>query len=89
MLMSTIIFENISKWLLLKGSYEEYTLECLIDVPPASPIKFSIFFHPVHSTSWKYSTSWKCNLYVVNIFLADSNFLTKLCSSDPSSIVTF
>ena len=33
---------------------------------------------PVHSTSWK------CNLYFVNIFKAGCNFLTKFCSSDSS-----
>ena len=32
----------------------------------------------VHSTSWKFS------LYFVYIFIADWNFLTKFCSSDPS-----
>ena len=38
----------------------------------------------VHSTSWKFSTWWKFSLYLVYIFIADWNFLTKFCSSNPS-----
>ena len=38
----------------------------------------------VHSTSWKFSNSWKFGLYFVYIFIADWNFLTKFCSSNPS-----
>ena len=38
----------------------------------------------VHSTSWKCSTWWKFSLYYVYIFIADWNFLTKFCRSDPS-----
>ena len=38
----------------------------------------------VHSTSWKFSTWWTFSLYFVYIFIADSIFLTKFCSSDPS-----
>ena len=38
----------------------------------------------VHSTSCKFSTWWKFGLYFVYIFIADWNFLTKFCSSDPS-----
>ena len=36
-----------------------------------------------------HSTSWKFGLCFVYIFIADWNFLTKFCSSDPSSIETF
>ena len=38
----------------------------------------------VHSTSWKYSTSWKCSLYFVYIFRTGWKFLIKFCSPDPS-----
>ena len=38
----------------------------------------------VHSTSWKFSISWKFDLYFVYIFIADWSVLTKFCSSDPS-----
>ena len=53
-------------------------------------IKEVKYFNPtqdgrgVHSTSWKFSTWWKFGLYFVYIFIADWNFLTKFCSSDPS-----
>ena len=38
----------------------------------------------VHSTSWKYSAWKKFSLYFLYIFIADRNFLTNFCSSDPS-----
>ena len=45
-------------------------------------LHFKIFHHldprAVHSTSWKFG------LYFVYIFIADRNFLTNFCSSDPS-----
>ena len=46
----------------------------------------------VYSTSWKCSTWWKFGLHFVYIFIADWNFLTKFCSSNPSfngNILTF
>ena len=46
----------------------------------------------VHSTSWKFSSSWKFGLYFVYFFIANWNFLTKFYSSDlsvNSNVLTF
>ena len=45
---------------------------------------FSLVGTYVHSTSWKYSAWKKFGLYFLYIFIADRNFLTNFCSSDPS-----
>ena len=47
-------------------------------------LEFSQVDPLVHSTLWKYSTSWKCSLHFVYVFRTDWNFLTKFCISDPS-----
>ena len=39
---------------------------------------------PVHSTWWKYSTSWKFSLHFVYIFRTSWNSLILFCSSNPS-----
>ena len=38
----------------------------------------------LHSTSCKYSTSWKCSLHLVYIFIVDWDFLIKFCNFDSS-----
>ena len=46
----------------------------------------------VHSTWWEFSTWWKFRLYFVYVFIADWDFLTKFCSSDPNfngNVLTF
>ena len=58
--------------------FNKKTMECVYYGLTFSRIR------TVHFTSWKFSTWWKFGLYIVYIFLADWNFLTKFCGSDPS-----
>ena len=57
------------------------TMDLYIETNIHSSILFS---PPVHSTWWKYPTSWKFNQHFVYIFRTGWNFLIQICSSNLS-----